>query len=82
MHKPVAQQSIAFSFHYCVTLAAQLLQPDPVENPNSATAIANDAKILQLVRCLIDTFTANAKHVCDESLCHGQLTGFQAIKRA
>jgi hypothetical protein len=81
MYKPVAQQSIAFFFHYCVTLAAQRLQLGPVENPNSATAIADDAKILQLGRCLIDTFAANAKHVCDKPLRHGQLIGFQAIKR-
>jgi hypothetical protein len=74
-------QAISFPLDDCVTLAAEVFQLVAIENRDPSTPIADDTKVLQFVRSLIDAFAANAKHVCDERLGHGQLVRLQSIQR-
>src|ERR671935_2679314 len=62
-----------------VTLARGTFEPRPVENGDDATAVANQARLLELAGHRADTGPAHAKHVGEELLGEGELVRVHSI---
>ena len=64
---------------HAVALARRRLQPGAVENGDVAAGVADQARLLEVMRGRGDALTAHPQHVGDELLGHQQLVRGPAV---
>jgi hypothetical protein len=74
------QQAIRLLLDHRIALATHLLEPRPVEHPDTSTAVFDYAQPMQLASRLGDSLAAHAQHIGDQFLGHDQIIGWQAIE--
>jgi hypothetical protein len=74
------EQAVALALHHRIAFAAALFQPVAVEDPDHAAPVLDDARLLQPAGCLGHPFAANAEHVGDQLLGHGERLVLQSIQ--
>lgn len=77
--RPLAKQSIEFIFYNAVALAHTGLEPFAIQDSDMASAVVNQASVLQVPRCYRDALAACPEHSRDEFLGHEQFRTLFAI---
>lgn len=75
------EQTVGFSLHHSVALAAQCLEHGPFQHGDAPTGVLYGAEPLQLSGGFGDAFAADAKHVGNELMEHDQDVILQTVKR-